>query len=144
MIISQVMLINRSRLATYTNHTIVTHAVYEITFCHDYKIVNIAQVYTMQTITTSGVLRLKTTNKLSSISEHVAEIQINSQPCKGNNLTTRHMRTMKANELLPFAMTIKELGRVLPCPSAIFCVKTSRGSLWVARTLSLLIICEAR
>jgi hypothetical protein len=35
MIISQVMLINRSRLATYANHAIVTHAVYEITFCHD-------------------------------------------------------------------------------------------------------------
>jgi hypothetical protein len=40
MIISQVMLINRSRLATYANHAIVTHEVYEITFCHDYKIGN--------------------------------------------------------------------------------------------------------
>jgi hypothetical protein len=51
MIMSQVMLINRSRLATYANHAIVTHAVYEITFCHDYKIVNAIQVYTIQTIT---------------------------------------------------------------------------------------------
>jgi hypothetical protein len=32
MIISQVILINRSRLATYANHAVVTHAVYEITF----------------------------------------------------------------------------------------------------------------
>jgi hypothetical protein len=31
-IISQVMLINRSRLASYANHAIVTHAGYEITF----------------------------------------------------------------------------------------------------------------
>jgi hypothetical protein len=52
MIISQVMLINQSRLGTYANHAIVTHEVYEITFCHDYKIVNAIQVYTKQTITT--------------------------------------------------------------------------------------------
>jgi aspartate/tyrosine/aromatic aminotransferase len=90
MIISQVMLINRSRLATYANHAIVTHEVYEITFCHDYKIVNVIQVYTMQTITTSGVLRLNAANKPSSISEDVAKIRINSQHCKGNNPTTRH------------------------------------------------------
>jgi hypothetical protein len=45
MIISQVMLINKSRLATYANHAIVTHAVYEITFCHDYKIVNVIKKY---------------------------------------------------------------------------------------------------
>jgi hypothetical protein len=49
MIISQVMLINRSRLATYANHAIVTHAMYEITYSHDYKVVNIVQVYTIQT-----------------------------------------------------------------------------------------------
>jgi hypothetical protein len=90
MIISQVRLINRSRLATYANHAIVTHEVYEITFCHDYKIVNVIQVYTMQTITTSGVLRLNATNKPSSKFEDVAEIRINSQSCKENNLTKRH------------------------------------------------------
>jgi hypothetical protein len=44
MIISQVMLINRSRLATYDYHVIVTHAVYDIISCHDYKEVNIVQV----------------------------------------------------------------------------------------------------
>jgi hypothetical protein len=43
MIISQVMLINRSRLATYANHAIVTHAVYDIISYHDYKIVNVIQ-----------------------------------------------------------------------------------------------------
>jgi hypothetical protein len=71
MIISQVMLINRSRLATYANH-----AVYEITFFYDYKIVNVIQEYIMQTITTSQVLRLNAVNKPSSISEDVMEIRI--------------------------------------------------------------------
>jgi hypothetical protein len=91
MIISQVMLIDRNRLATYANHAIITHAVYDITFFHDYKIVNVTQVCTMQPITTSDVLRLNTVNKPSSISENVAEIWINSQTCKGNNLTTRYI-----------------------------------------------------
>jgi hypothetical protein len=76
MIISQVMLINRSRLATHANHAIVTHAVYEITFFHDYKIVNAIQVYTMQIITTSNILPLNVVNKSSSISEDVVEIRI--------------------------------------------------------------------
>jgi hypothetical protein len=144
MIISQVLLINKSRLATYANHAIVTHVVYEITFFHDYKIVNAIQVYTMQTITMSSVLRLNAANKPSSISKDVTEIRINSQPCKGNYLTTRHMREMKANVWPPFAMTIKESGWVIPRPSVVFHAKTSRASPWVARTLSLLIICEAR
>jgi hypothetical protein len=76
MIISQVMLINKSILATYANHAIVTHAVYEITFCHDCTIVNAIQEYIMQTITTSQVLHLNAVNKPSSISEDIAEIRI--------------------------------------------------------------------
>jgi hypothetical protein len=68
-------------------------------------------------------------NKPSSISKDVTEIRINSQPCKGNNLTTWHTRATRANEWPPFAMTIKELGRVLPCSSVIFHVKGS----WVCR-----------
>jgi hypothetical protein len=83
--ISQVMLINWSRLATYANHT-----VYEIAFFRDYKIVSEIQEYIMPTITTSGVLHLNAVNKPSSISEDVMDIRINSQPYKGNNLTTRH------------------------------------------------------
>jgi hypothetical protein len=90
MVISQVMLINRSRLAACDNHASVTHAMYDLTFFHDYKIVNVIQVYTMRTITMSGVLCLNALNKPSSISKDVVEIRINSQPCKSNNLTTRH------------------------------------------------------
>jgi hypothetical protein len=82
------MLIDRSRLATYASHAIFTHEVYEITFCHDYKIVNAILVYTMQTITMSGVpLHLNVVNKPSSIFEDVTEIRINSRPCQGNNMT---------------------------------------------------------
>jgi hypothetical protein len=134
MVISQIMLINMNRLATYANRAIVTHAVY----------VNVIQDYTIPTITTSDVLCLNASNKPSSISEDVTEIRINSQPCKGNKLTTRHTWATKANDWLPFTMTIKESGHVLSHPSVVFHAKTSRGSPWVAQTLSLLIICEAR
>jgi hypothetical protein len=41
----------------------------KLTFYHDYKIGNDIQVYTMQTITTSGVLHLNAANKPSSISK---------------------------------------------------------------------------
>jgi hypothetical protein len=74
MVISHVMLINRSRLENYANHASVTHAVYEITSFHDYKIVNVIQEYIMHTITTSYVLRLNTVNKPSSTSEDVVKI----------------------------------------------------------------------
>jgi hypothetical protein len=40
------------------------------------------------------------------------------------------------HEWPPFVMTIKEAGRVLPHPSAIFHAKTTPGCPWVARTLS--------
>jgi hypothetical protein len=119
------MLINRNRLATYANH-----AGYDLIFFHDYKIVNVMQEYIMQTITTSHVsLCLNAVNKPSSISEDVAEIRINSQPYKGNNLTIRHTSTTKANEWPLFAMTIKESVRILPHCSAIFHVKAS----WAVR-----------
>jgi hypothetical protein len=61
---------------TYANHTVVTHAVYEITFFHDSKIVNVIQEYIMQTITTSHGLNLNTMNKPSSISKDTVEIRI--------------------------------------------------------------------
>jgi hypothetical protein len=37
------MLISRSRLATYAKHAKVTHAINDITSCHEYKIVNVIQ-----------------------------------------------------------------------------------------------------
>jgi hypothetical protein len=47
------------------------------------------------------------------------EIQINSQPCKGNNLKSQQTSSMKANKSPSFAMTIKESVRVLPRSSAV-------------------------
>jgi hypothetical protein len=40
MVISQVMLISRSRLPTYAKHAKVTNVTNDITSCHEYKIVN--------------------------------------------------------------------------------------------------------
>jgi hypothetical protein len=68
------MPINRSRLATYANHASVAHAVCDLTFFHDYKIVNVIQEYIMQTITMSHGLCLNTMNKPSSITKDVVEI----------------------------------------------------------------------
>jgi hypothetical protein len=55
---------------------------------------------------------------------------------QGNNLTTRHTWVTQAPRGPPFAMTIKELDRILPRPSDISHMKTSMGSPWVTRTLS--------
>jgi hypothetical protein len=45
---------------------------------------------------------LNIANKPSPISEGVTEIRINSQPCKGINLTTRHMQAQRHHEWQPF------------------------------------------
>jgi hypothetical protein len=126
MIISQIMLINRNRIATYGNH-----AGYDLKVFHDYKIVNVIQEYITQTITTSHVsLHLNIVNKPSSISEDVPKIRINSQPCKGNNMTLWHTNARKANEWPPFAMSIKESVRVLRRSSAVLHMKAS----WAVHT----------
>jgi hypothetical protein len=52
--------------------------------------------------------------KPSPISEGVMEIRIDSQPCKGNNLTTQQVCAMKAPRVARVHNVIKELGRVLP------------------------------
>jgi hypothetical protein len=48
------------------------------------------------------ILRLDSANKSSPMSEGVAEIQINSQPCKGINLTTWHTQARRHHEWQPF------------------------------------------
>jgi hypothetical protein len=48
------------------------------------------------------LLHLNTANKPSPISEGVVEIRINTQPCKGINLTTRHTRSEGHHEWQPF------------------------------------------
>jgi hypothetical protein len=57
------------------------------------------------------ILRLDSANKPSPISEGVVEIQINSQPCKGINLTTRHMLTWRAPRVTIVNNVVKEMIR---------------------------------
>jgi hypothetical protein len=70
------------------------------------------------------------------MSEGVAEIQINNQPCNGINLTTEHMWATEATRMATVHDAVKESGRVLPRPSAIFHVYASVDTSWLARTLS--------
>jgi hypothetical protein len=126
MIISHIMLINMNRLATYANH-----AGYDLNFFHDYKIVNVIREYIMQMITTSHVsLCLNTVNKPSSITEDVIEIQIVSQPCKGNNLThERH----EGKRVTTFRCDYQ---RVSLGPTPLLCnlpPESLMGTPWVAR-----------
>jgi hypothetical protein len=64
--------------------------------------------------------------------EGVVEIRINSQPCKGINLTTRHTQATRAPRVTIVHDTVKESGRVIPHPSAIFHAYASADTLWVA------------
>jgi hypothetical protein len=82
------------------------------------------------------ILCLDLVNKPSPISEGVAEIQINSQHCKGINLTTRHTQARRTQWVAIVHDAIKESGWVLPRPSAVFHVYASVDTAWVARTLS--------
>jgi hypothetical protein len=74
----------------------------------------------------------------SHIYEGVMEIWINSHLAR--EITWQHdtCEPWRQHEWPPFMMTIKDLGQVLPHPSVVFHTKTSLGSPWVARTLSLL------
>jgi hypothetical protein len=67
----------------------------------------------------------------SPIFESVTEIQINSQPYKGINLTTRHMRARRAPQVATVHDVIKESGRVLPRPSVVFHAYVSADTPWV-------------
>jgi hypothetical protein len=59
------------------------------------------------------LLCLNTANKSSLISEGVAEIRINNQPCNCINLTTRHTQDRRTPRVATVHDTVKESGRVL-------------------------------
>jgi hypothetical protein len=82
------------------------------------------------------LIHLGAANKPSPISVGVAEIRINSQPCKGINLMTQHTWARRAPRVAIVHDVIKESGWVLPCPNAIFHAYASADTPWVARTLS--------
>jgi hypothetical protein len=78
------------------------------------------------------ILHLNTANKPSPISEGVIDIRINCQPCQGINLTTRHMHVGRAPQVATIHHAVKETGRVLPLPSAVFHAYASADTSWVA------------
>jgi hypothetical protein len=82
------------------------------------------------------ILRLDSANKPSPISKGVTEIQINSQPCKGINLTTQHMQARRAPQVATVHDVIKKSGWVLPRPTVFFHAYASVDKPWVAWTLS--------
>jgi hypothetical protein len=72
----------------------------------------------------------------SPISEGVAEIRINSQPCKGRNVTTWHTRAKRA----PWVATVHDdyqtVEPVPPYPGAVFHTYASEDTLRVAWPLN--------
>jgi hypothetical protein len=78
------------------------------------------------------LLCLDSANKLSPISEGVTEIRINSQPCKGIHLTTRHTQAQRAPRVATVHDAVKESSRVLPRPSVVFHAYASADTPWVA------------
>jgi hypothetical protein len=79
------------------------------------------------------ILCLDAANKPSPMSDGVMEIQINNQPYKGINLMTHHTQTRRAPRVAIVHDMVKELGQVLPHPSAIFHVYALADTSWVAQ-----------
>jgi hypothetical protein len=102
---------------------------------HDYKVVTYPYSY-HHNIMKLIIVHLDSTNKPSRMSEGVVEIRINSQPCKGINLTTRHTQAQRAPRVATIHEVTKKLGWVLPRPSVVFHAYASTDTPWVARTLS--------
>jgi hypothetical protein len=82
------------------------------------------------------ILRLDAANKSSLMSKGVAEIQINSQPCKGINLTTRRTQDRRAPWVVTIHDTVKEIIKVHLTLMHVFHVYASVDTPWVARALS--------
>jgi hypothetical protein len=64
------------------------------------------------------------------------EIQINSQPCKGINLTTRHTWDRREPQVATVHDNYQRVKPGPPYPSVIFHTYASADTPWVARTLS--------
>jgi hypothetical protein len=100
LLISQVKLINMRVFASYSKHAKVSKQYWLSS--HDYKVVITLNSYHHIMIMKLIILCLDSTNKPSPMSEGVMEIRIKSQPCKGINLTTRHMQAQGHHEWQPF------------------------------------------
>jgi hypothetical protein len=82
------------------------------------------------------ILRLDSVNKPSLISESVTEIQINNQPCKGINLTTRHTLAQRAPRVATIHNEAKETIRAHLTIVHVFHAYASADTPWVAHALS--------
>jgi hypothetical protein len=82
------------------------------------------------------ILHLDSTNKPSPISEGVVEIRINSQPCKGINLTTWHTQAQRAPLVATVHDAVKEMIRAHLTLVHIFHAYASANTPWVAHALS--------
>jgi hypothetical protein len=67
------------------------------------------------------------------MSEGVTEIRINNQPCKGIVLTAQHTQAKRAPRVATIHDAVRESGRVLPHPSAVFHAYALADTLWLAR-----------
>jgi hypothetical protein len=75
-------------------------------------------------------------NKPSPISEGVAEIRINIQPCKGINLTTRHTQARRAPRVATTHNKIKETIKAHLTLVHVFHAYASMDTPWVTHALS--------
>jgi hypothetical protein len=66
----------------------------------------------------------------------IVEIRINSQPCKGINLTTRHTRARRAPQVATAHNAVKEMIRVHLTLVHVFHAYASVDTPWVAHALS--------
>jgi hypothetical protein len=81
------------------------------------------------------LLRLNTVNKTSPISEGVTEIWINSQRCKGINLTTWHTQAWRAPRVATIHDVIKETIMAHLTLVYVFHAYASEDTPWVAHAL---------
>jgi hypothetical protein len=82
------------------------------------------------------LLCLDSVNKTSPISEGVAEIRINNQPCKGINLTTRHTQARRTPRVATVHDVVKEMIRAHLTLAHIFHAYGSTDTSWVVHALS--------
>jgi hypothetical protein len=82
------------------------------------------------------ILHLDAANKTSPMSEGVVEIRINSQPCKGINLTTRRTQARRAPRVAIIHDMFKETIRAQLTLLHVFYTYASVDTPWVAHALS--------
>jgi hypothetical protein len=82
------------------------------------------------------ILCLGAVNKLSTISKGFTEIQINSQPCKGIDLTTQHTQVRRAPRVATIHDMAKQTIRAHLTLVHVFHVYVSVDTPWMAHALS--------